>query len=47
MTQLLGDATIKTAYAPDTFRRLQRLKNRYDHSNLFRFSPNITPTGTS
>ena len=32
---------------PDTYRRLQQLKNRYDPSNLFRFNQNVMPSATS
>ena len=42
-----GEANVKAAYAPDTYRRLQHLKNRYDPSNLFRFNQNILPSATS
>ncbi len=42
-----GDDTVKAAYAPDTYRRLQQLKNRYDPSNLFRFNQNVAPSATS
>lgn len=33
------------AYPPETYRRLQALKAKYDPDNLFRFSFNITPEG--
>ena len=42
-----GEDNVKAAYAPDTYRRLQHLKNRYDPSNLFRFNQNVTPSATS
>ena len=42
-----GDDNVKAAYPPDTYRRLQQLKNRYDPSNLFRFNQNVTPSATS
>jgi hypothetical protein len=42
-----GDDNVKTAYSPDPYRRLQRLKNRYDASNRFRFNQNILPSATS
>jgi FAD/FMN-containing dehydrogenase len=41
-----GDDIVKAAYAPDTYRRLQQLKDRYDPSNLFRFNQNVTPSAT-
>jgi FAD/FMN-containing dehydrogenase len=40
------EATLNAAYAPETFRRLQRLKDRYDPSNLFRFNQNVTPSAS-
>ena len=36
--------TVRAAYAPDTYGRLQQLKDRYDPSNLFRFNQNVTPS---
>ena len=42
-----GDEQVKAAYPPDTYRRLQQLKDRYDPSNLFRFNQNVTPSATS
>ena len=42
-----GDDQVKAAYPPDTYRRLQQLKDRYDPSNLFRFNQNVTPSATS
>ncbi len=42
-----GDDNVRAAYPPDTYRRLQQLKNRYDPSNLFRFNQNVTPTATN
>ena len=42
-----GDDNVKAAYPPDTYRRLQQLKNRYDPSNLFRFNQNVAPSATS
>jgi FAD/FMN-containing dehydrogenase len=44
LTGETDEANVEAAYAPDTYRRLQELKNRYDPSNLFRFNQNITPT---
>ena len=42
-----GEDNVRAAYAPDTYRRLQQLKNRYDPSNLFRFNQNVMPSATS
>ena len=42
-----GDDNVRAAYAPDTYRRLQQLKDRYDPSNLFRFNQNVTPSAAS
>ena len=45
-----GDASddqVRAAYTPDTYRRLQQLKDRYDPSNLFRFNQNVRPSATS
>ena len=42
-----GDDNVRAAYPPDTYRRLQQLKSRYDPSNLFRFNQNVTPTATN
>ena len=41
-----GDQQVSAAYAPDTLRRLQQLKDRYDPSNLFRFNQNVRPSAT-
>jgi len=41
-----SDDTVRAAYAPDTYRRLQQVKDRCDPSNLFRFNQNITPSAT-
>lgn len=37
------EATVKTAYRDNTYRRLTELKARYDPTNLFRLNPNIKP----
>jgi FAD/FMN-containing dehydrogenase len=39
-----GEDTVNAAYPPNTYRRLQQLKDRYDPSNLFRFNQNVTPS---
>ena len=39
-----GDDNVRAAYPPDTYRRLQHLKNRCDPSNVFRFNQNVTPS---
>ena len=41
-----ADATVKAAYPPETYQRLQQLKDRYDPANLFCFNHNIPPTVT-
>jgi FAD/FMN-containing dehydrogenase len=38
-----GEATLRTAYAPDTYARLVALKRIYDPTNLFRLNQNIQP----
>jgi FAD/FMN-containing dehydrogenase len=38
---------VTAAYAPDTYRRLQQLKDRCDPSNLFRFNQNVEPSASS
>jgi FAD/FMN-containing dehydrogenase len=39
-----GDDKVKAAYPPETYRRLQQVKDRCDPSNMFRFNQNIAPT---
>jgi FAD/FMN-containing dehydrogenase len=41
------DDQVRAAYAPDTYRRLQQVKDRYDPSNLFPFNQNVKPSTTS
>ncbi|MFO7167849.1 MAG: FAD-binding oxidoreductase [Chloroflexota bacterium] len=36
---------VRAAYAPETYRRLVALKDRYDPTNMFRFNRNIPPSG--
>lgn len=38
-----GDNRVKQAYNPSTFKRLQKIKSKYDPSNLFRMNQNIKP----
>jgi FAD/FMN-containing dehydrogenase len=39
-----GQDRVQAAYPPETYRRLQQVKQRYDPANLFRFNHNITPS---
>ncbi|MET0326391.1 MAG: BBE domain-containing protein, partial [Ilumatobacteraceae bacterium] len=41
-----GDDNVREVYAPDTYRRLQQVKDRYDPSNMFRFNQNVMPSAT-
>jgi FAD/FMN-containing dehydrogenase len=38
-----GEAGVRSAYESETFTRLQRLKTRYDPTNLFHLNQNIKP----
>jgi len=40
-----GESRVADAYNEDTFRRLRRIKARYDPNNLFRMNQNIKPVG--
>ena len=44
---LTGEAELRSydcdAYSPETYRRLQVVKAKYDPENLFRYSYNIPP----
>jgi hypothetical protein len=40
-----GTDRVRTAYLPDTWRRLVQLKRRYDPGNTFQGNANIAPTG--
>jgi FAD/FMN-containing dehydrogenase len=39
-----GDDKAKAAYPPSTYARLQRIKDRYDPQNLFRYNQNVRPS---
>jgi FAD/FMN-containing dehydrogenase len=39
-----GADKVRAAYPPDTYRRLQEVKHRYDPTNVFRFNHNIAPS---
>jgi FAD/FMN-containing dehydrogenase len=36
---------VRADYGEDIYRRLVRLKDRYDPDNFFRMNQNITPSG--
>jgi FAD/FMN-containing dehydrogenase len=40
-----GTARVNEAYPEDTYKRLARIKRRYDPTNLFRVNQNIVPSG--
>jgi len=38
-----GEARIREAYSPETYRRLAAVKRRYDPTNFFRLNQNVKP----
>jgi FAD/FMN-containing dehydrogenase len=39
-----GEDRVRAAFGPETYARLQALKDRYDPTNLFRQNQSIKPT---
>ena len=44
VNSLVEDMSVESAYQPDTLRRLEALKAKYDPTNFFRMNPNIPPS---
>ena len=42
-----GTDRVRAAFGPETYPKLQALKDRYDPGNLFRLNQNIEPSGTT
>ena len=38
---------VRDSYSGETYARLQRVKDRFDPTNLFRFNQNIVPSASS
>ena len=44
VNSLVEGMPVESAYQPDTLRRLESLKAKYDPTNFFRMNPNIPPS---